>query len=745
MVTGTERQKILADWNNTRTSYPRDFSIQQVFEKIAEENPTSAALEFEGECLTYDALNQQANKLAHYLISQGVKFENPVGICMDRSPEMVIGLLGILKAGGAYVPIDPLYPHERIEYLVKDSGVSQILCHKRLADRFMGYDGTLIFLDEISEILANYNAYNPKPVSLATSMAYIIYTSGSTGKPKGSSVLNRGVVRLVKNTNYLHFYVGDVFMQFASISFDASTFEIWGCLLNGGKLVIVPPGKTGLDELADIIIGKKISVLWLTTGLFHLMVDQKTEALTSARVVLTGGDVLSANHAKQFFEKTDHLYMINAYGPTENTAFTTCYRLTPQTDFSKPIPIGKPIANTEVYIVDENMEPVAIGEKGELLTGGDGLAREYHGQPELTAQKFVKNPFKENANDRLYRTGDLVSYRDDGNIDFLGRIDQQVKIRGYRIELGELETVISGFDQVRQAVVVAREDRPGEKYLCCYFTIAADTNGHGSIGSAIKKFLVEKIPGFMIPSAFVEVSEFKMTSNGKIDRKSLPKPQPQRTLDSICIYPDSKKEHLLARIWESVLNISPVGVTDNFFALGGNSISAMRVIARIATEMDTHISAAQFFEHPTIREITVLNGETSKPDISVSRMPVQHEYPLTSNQLVFLMLEQFGRGAAYNAKCAYRIDGDIDLEQLKQAFALVIEKHIIFKTRFVTDGEPYQVHDRKNELQLEFHDLSFEENPVPRASEELCKLGEGHFNLDKDFLFRSILCKVDAS
>ena len=418
--------------------------------------------------MTYAELNERANQLAHYLRGLGVGPEVLVGICMERSLEMVVGLLGILKAGGAYVPLDPAYPAERLAFILADGGVGIVLAQEHLLHKLITHSVEVIALDGDCDAIARASQENPENKCCPQNLAYVMYTSGSTGIAKGVSIAHGGVVRLVKETDYCDFGSGEVFLQFAPLSFDASTFEIWGSLLNGSRLVLMPAGKASLRELGEAVKRHGVTTVWLTAGLFHQMVENEFESLRGLRQLLAGGDVLSAPQVEQVAQELSGCQLINGYGPTENTTFTCCYRVSAGERFESSVPIGVPVANTSVYILNDRLEPVPIGVAGEMHIDGIGLARGYLHRPELTAEKFIPNPFSEEIGARLYKTGDQARYLPDGKVEFLGRRDEQVKIRGYRVELGEIEATLAAHSGVNDAVVMAREDASGDKHLVAY-------------------------------------------------------------------------------------------------------------------------------------------------------------------------------------------------------------------------------------------------------------------------------------
>ncbi|OUL24319.1 non-ribosomal peptide synthetase [Nostoc sp. RF31YmG] len=596
-------QQLLAVWNQTQTNYPQDKSIHQLFEEQVARTPDAVALVFQGQQLTYRELNTRANQLAQYLQTLGVGADVLVGICVERSLEMIVGLLGILKAGGAYVPLDPGYPQERLAFMLADTQIKLLVTQKRLVEKLPTHNANVICLDAdwhtINQQATENFITNVKPHNLA----YVMYTSGSTGQPKGVSVIHQGVVRLVKETNYVSLTEKEIFLQISPVSFDASTFEIWGCLLNGGKLVIFPPHTPSLDELGGIIQQYQVTTLWLTAGLFHLIVDEKIDALKPLRQLLAGGDVLSVPHVQKFLNTVDNCKLINGYGPTESTTFTSCYEITAPLKPGASIPIGRPIANTQVYILDSYLQQVPIGITGELYIGGDGLAREYFNRPDLTAERFIANPLSADSQSLLYKSGDLARYLPNGEIEYLGRIDNQVKVSGFRIELGEIEIALLQSPLVKEAVVIVREDSPGEKVLAGYFV--AETNEESSqIISELRRFLKQQLPEYMVPKIFVALEALPLNANGKVDRRALPKPDAYSPeLEANYVAPRTSIEQQIADIWTQVLNVKQVGIYDNFFELGGYSLLGIQVISRLRQALQVEILMSNLFELPTVADL----------------------------------------------------------------------------------------------------------------------------------------------
>jgi amino acid adenylation domain-containing protein len=615
ILTAAERYQLLVEWNQTKTLYPRDRTIQEIFEEQVETNPHSVAIIFQEQQLTYQQLNQRANQLARYLQKLGVSPNVLVGIYIERSTEMLVGLLGILKAGGAYLPIDPSYPQERLEFMIQDAQIQVILTLEKFVPKLN--QGSKVnnglqvvcldsdWLDIEQELDSNLNIS-----STSKNLAYVEYTSGSTGNPKGVCIVHQGVVRLAKNTNYYNFSNKEVFLQLAPLSFDASTFEIWGSLLNGSKLVIMPAHTPSLIELGQAIRDYQVTTLWLTSGLFSLMVDERIEDLQLLRYLLAGGDALSVPHVQKLLKELKHTRLINGYGPTENTTFTCCYAMTGATQLNGSVPIGRPIANSQVYILDLQLQPVPIGVSGELYIGGDGLAQGYLNNSTLTAEKFITNPFDRSNSEYLYRTGDLARYCVDGNIEFIGRIDFQVKIRGFRIELNEIEAVLAQHPDVREVLVLAREDRLGSKQLVAY-VVPQDTLGGNkslvnlSLRDTLRDFLRAKLPDYMVPSSMVILEAMPLTANGKIDRKQLP-PSDGNILrdDQDFVAPSSPLETKIAHVWSQLLGLDRVDIHDNFFDIGGNSLLVIQVHTKLQEILGQDISIVNLFRYPTINVLT---------------------------------------------------------------------------------------------------------------------------------------------
>jgi amino acid adenylation domain-containing protein len=600
-------QQLLVEWNQTQVDYPQDQCIHQLFEEQVAINGDAIALVYQQEQLTYAELNQQANYLANYLLALGVKPDELVGIAIERSIETIVGILGILKAGAAYLPIDLAYPPERVAFMLENADVSILLTKEVLVEKLPPHELQILCLDaDWPKISATSSSINPQSSAQPDNLAYVMYTSGSTGLPKGVCIPHQGVVRLVKSAQYIDFDNKQVFLQLAPVSFDAATFEIWGSLLNGAKLVLFPSDKPSLAELGQIIQQQQITTLWLTAGLFHLIVDERLADLQPIQNLIAGGDILSLPHVQKVLS-TLNCRLVNGYGPTENTTFTCCHPIS-ASSLSTSVPIGRPIANTQVYILDSLLQPVSIGIPGELHIGGDGLARGYLKLPELTAEKFIPNPFTGSA--KLYKTGDLARYLANGDIEFLGRIDNQVKIRGFRLELGEIETALIQHPGLREVIVIDsyacakgdREGRPGDKRLVAYIVIHQSPNPPTE--KDLRAFLRSKLPDYMIPSAFVMVNNLPLTLNGKVDRRALPIPEYQRQdANNKPVAPRDDLEAQLTAIWQRLLGVQNISIQDNFFELGGHSLIAVRLFAEIEQIWGQNLPLATLFQQQTIEEL----------------------------------------------------------------------------------------------------------------------------------------------
>ncbi|BAZ09548.1 amino acid adenylation domain-containing protein [Calothrix sp. NIES-4071] len=751
-LTEQEQHKILVEWNDTTVDYPKHLCIHQLFEAQVEKTPNNIAVVFNNQKFTYQELNHRANKVAHYLQSKGVGTETLVGICVERSWEMVVGLLGILKAGGAYVPLDPTYPQERLSFMLADSQVQVLLTQQKFVAGFTESGVKTVCLDTEWELI-NGRLLNPTSNVTALNLAYVIYTSGSTGTPKGVAVPHRAVNRLVCNTNYVQFDKSDRIAQASNASFDAATFEIWGSLLHGATLVIIPQNIVlSPQHFAACIREQKISVLFLTTSLFNQLASIVPYAFKDLRYLLIGGEALDPKSVKAVQQNGAPQQLLNGYGPTESTTFSCWYLVQDVPEGATNIPIGRPISNTTVYILDLKLQPVPIGTPGELYIGGDGLARGYLNARELTEQKFISNPFdnsKENSficEAKLYKTGDKARFLPDGNIEFLGRVDNQVKIRGFRIELGEIEALLSQHPDVCQAVVIVREDIPGDRRLVAYIIFNQKPEANAT---TLKCFLEEKLPNYMVPAVFVILDSFPLTPNGKLDRRNLPAPERSRPVEETFVAPSNEIEEKLAVIWAELLGLEEIGVNDNFFHLGGHSLIATQMLSR-AREFQVELSFNQIFENPTIASLAQLIVHTNKEQQwqrpAIERIPHQGLLPVSFAQERVYFIEQLAvESNAYQFQATLRFHGQLNVAVLQQCLNEIVRRHEIFRTTYpAVNGQLFQVIHPHQPISFTMIDLqSF---PKDEREAEATKLVEievqKKFDLNQLPLVRWVLLKL---
>ncbi|WP_445240991.1 amino acid adenylation domain-containing protein [Microcoleus vaginatus] len=749
LLSDRERHQLLIEWNNTQVDYPKDSTIHQIFEARAQQTPDAIAVVFENKQLTYKELNQKANQVAHYLQKLGVKPEVRVGIYVDRSLEMVVGLLGIIKAGGAYVPLDPAYSSERLSFMLEDAKVQVLLAQSHLDEKIRDRASSAVFLDSDWENIARESKENCLSDVTPDCLAYVIYTSGSTGKPKGVQVNHRSAVNLFAATYPLfNFSERDAWTVFHSYAFDFSVWEIWGALVHGCKLVIVPLEVTQ-SPLAfyQLLCSERVTILNQTPSAIRQLIDaQKTadrEPKWSLRLIICGGEALPAELASELLEW--NLPLWNFYGPTEATVWTAIHRIKSVESKRGSIPIGRPLPNTQLYILDANLQPVPVGVLGQLYIGGAGLSRGYLNLPELTAQKFIPNPFCEEIGARLYKTGDIARYLPDGTIEFLGRSDNQVKIRGFRIELGEIEAVLSQHPAVRESVVLLGEDNSGENCLVAYIVSSSEfSTGQPSLISKLRGFLKEKLPQYMIPSAFVLLEALPLTSNGKIDRRSLRAPDVERSELNAASAPRTREEQLLAEIWSQVLGVKQIGIGDNFFELGGHSLLATQLIAKVREAFQVELPLRSLFQCPTVESLAaVISPQKSDAvkQVFANSLPVitpdpegRHQpFGLTDIQQAYWI----GRGETFElGGVATHIYAEIesvnlDLERFSQAWQQLIERHEMLRAIVRPDGQQ-QILEQVPAYQIQVLDLRGQNSQVVNSQIEAVRESLSHQVIPSD-------------
>ncbi|RBL90283.1 non-ribosomal peptide synthetase [Chitinophaga flava] len=696
-----QQQLLLETFNQNTTDYPRDKTIFELFETQVNHTPNHTALVYEQCQLTYKELHLQASQLAAHLQQQyQVAPGERVGIMLSRSEKMIVAILAVLKTGAAYVPIETNYPASRIAFIIQDAGIKTLVTQTDFIFDLDYYTGKMLAIDVLEPgTTALFTGVNYAPVS----PAYVMYTSGTTGTPKGVVVTHRNVVRLVKDTNYITFTPEQTLLATGAFSFDATTFEYWGMLLNGGKLVICPT--TALLQshlLAATLRENKVDTIWFTAGWFHQLIDADITIFEGLKTILAGGDKLSPQHVNTLLHHYPELNIINGYGPTENTTFSLTYRINaPLTD----IPIGKPISNTTAYILDEQDALVPVGVTGEICLSGDGLADGYLNNPALTAEKFVPNPFR--PGDRMYKTGDLGKWMPDGNIAFLGRKDEQVKIRGYRIEPGEIAACLLQHPDVTDAVVTAITSQEGEKELAAYFVSTKELQT-----TELRNHLSDALPAYMMPSHYIQLPVLPLNANGKVDKKRLPLPAADSTQNGVpYIAPRNETEQQLQAIWADILKKEHISVKDNFFDLGGHSLKATHLATRLHKVFEVRIDLKDLFEVAVLEDQAALIAQAQKTSfVAITPAAPAQNYPLSSAQRRLWVLSQFPESSvAYNMPGAYMLEGQVDKAALDFSFNSLITRHESLRTIFIQDaqGEPrQQIQPADNAaFQISYHDL----------------------------------------
>ncbi|MFP7694024.1 plipastatin non-ribosomal peptide synthetase PpsC, partial [Bacillus subtilis] len=678
-----ETHYLIHELNRTKIDYPRNETISRLFEMQAEQTPNAVAIVSDTQVFTYEDLNSWANQIASVLQIKGVGPDSVVALLTGRTPELIAGMLGILKAGGAYLPIASDLPVERIAYMLSDSGAALLLQSEKTEKQLLDIECEQIIIEDIQK---QGEAKNVDSSAGPHSLAYIIYTSGSTGKPKGVMIEQRSVIRLVKNSNYITFTPEDRLLMTSSIGFDVGSFEIFGPLLNGAALHLSDQ-QTFLDshQLKRYIEHQGITTIWLTSSLFNHLTEQNEQTFSQLKHLIIGGEALSPSHVNRIRNVCPEVSIWNGYGPTENTTFSTCLHI--QKTYELSIPIGRPVGNSTAYILNQWGVLQPVGAVGELCVGGDGVARGYLGRPDLTKEKFVPHPFA--PGDRLYRTGDLARWLPDGTIEYVGRIDDQVKVRGYRVELGEIESALRQIDGVKEAAVLARTAQTGSKELFSYISVKAGTNAE-----QVRSLLARSLPNYMIPAYIIEMETLPLTSNGKLNRKALP--EPNFTSKQTYAPPRNDLEDQLVLIWQEVLGIQRIGIEDSFFELGGDSIKALQVSARLG-RYGLSLQVSDLFRHPKIKDLSPL---ISKSERIIEQGPVQGDVPWTPVQQWFFS-QDIEERHHFNQSVMLFHSGRLSENALRPALKKLAEHHDALRMVYRNDDRRWiQINQGIHESQL---------------------------------------------
>ncbi|MCB9450594.1 MAG: amino acid adenylation domain-containing protein [Anaerolineaceae bacterium] len=749
ILSEAERQQVLAGWNATAADYPQDATLQQLFEAQVERTPDAVALISGDGRLSYRDLNAKANQLAHHLRSLGVQAETLVGVSMERSPELVMALLAILKAGGVYVPLDPHYPQERLSFIIEDTGLEVILTQAVVAANLPENRTKVISVDTAWP--ADQPTANLSIPAQIDDLAYVIYTSGSTGRPKGVMALHRGAVnRLTWMWRTFPFGVGEVNSQKTSLNFVDAVWENFGALLQGVPTVIISDDVVkDAPALVKTLAENHVTRLTLVPSLLRALLDSgHIQDLHSLTHWITSGEVLPVELVQRFREALPDCRLINLYGSSEVAADVTCFD-TRDYDNQASVPVGKPIANTQIYLLDAQMQPVPLGVAGEIHVGGAGLARGYLNRPELTDQKFVANPFSTDANARLYKTGDQGRYLPDGAIAYGGRVDYQVKLRGFRIELGEIEAVLTQVPGVRQALVILREDTPGDPRLVAY-AVGEDVPAPGVLRTHLKTIL----PDYMIPSAFIVLEALPLTPNGKVDRLALPVPEAvRRGSDATIVSPRTPVEQSIAAVWSEVLGVERIGVHDDFFDLGGHSLKATQVAGRLQDIFGVAVPVRLLLDHPTIAGLAaVVEGQSRAADggrLEDAIVPVARDgrLPLSfAQERLWIIEKMMPTGSAYNIPGAIQLKGRLDVGVLEASLTEIVRRHEVLRTTFHSSGG--KVEQRIHESRP-FKVTFFDAQSIPAAERDsqiatwIQEETHSTFDLENGPLVRARLIQVD--
>ncbi|NPC82856.1 amino acid adenylation domain-containing protein, partial [Pyxidicoccus fallax] len=746
LLTPEERHLLLREWNAASADFPRDLCVHELFSLQAARTPDAVAVSFGSQSLTYRQLDERTNQLARHLRSLGVGPEVLVGLCVERSVDLIVSILGVLKAGGAYLPLEASYPAERLAFMLQDSRVGLLLVHHSQLQHLPPFSVPVVRVDSDWEAISRHSVL-PLPSSAGPeNLAYVIYTSGSTGRPKGSAILHRGIAALLFNTNFVRFTPEDRVAQASNASFDPSTFEIWGALLHGARLVGITanPAREPQEFAAQVKDGA-ITIMFVTTAVLHLLARQVPDAFRHVHTLVFGGEAADPLAVREVLRHGPPRRLLNGYGPTECTVFSTFHPIDAPPLLGHPVPIGRPITNGPVYLLDKHLRPVPIGVPGELYVGGERLGRGYFNRPELTARTYVPDPFGSEPGARLYKTGDLARYLPDGRIEYLGRIDLQVKIRGFRVELGEIEELLRQHPAVKDCTVVALE-AGGDRKLAAYVVAREQPPAQATL----RAWLRERLPEHMVPASFTVLPALPLTPNGKVDRRALPAPEPARGDESSYQPPRTATEETLCRLWGSLLDMERVGIHDNFFHLGGHSLLATQLVSRVRAELGKELSLRTLFTGPTVAELAQHlsslepPAELARPVPPLRRVPRGGPMTLSFSQVrLWRFFQRAPQSSAYNIPRAFRLIGPVEPRHIEAAFEGLIARHESLRVTYSEeDGVPVQRVHPPSGFQLQQVDLRGRDDREAEAMRYMQESALRPFDLTRGPLLHASLLRL---
>jgi amino acid adenylation domain-containing protein len=745
----SEEHRTLRQWNSATCDFPRDLCVHELFSQQAARTPDAPAVTYGQHSLTYRQLDERSNQLARHLRSLGVGPEVLVGLCVERSVDLVLGILGILKAGGAYLPLESSYPSERLAFMLQDASVSLLLVHHDKLQRLPPFSGPVVRLDSASDsdAIGRQSSQPLPPAACPDNLAYVIYTSGSTGKPKGSSIFHRGICALSFDRDFHPFSPQDRVAQASNVSFDPSTFEIWGALLHGAHLVgITADPARAPEDFSAQVREQAVTVMFVSTAVLNLLARQFPSTFQHVHTLVFGGEAADPVALRELFLHGPPRRLLNGYGPTECTVFSSFHHVSSPPPVGSPVPIGRPLSNGPLYILDKHLHPVPIGVPGELYVSGERLGRGYFNRPELTARIYLPDPFSSRPGARLYKTGDLARFLPDGRIEYLGRIDHQVKIRGFRVELGEIEEQLRLHPGVEECTVQAVE-AGGDRRLAAWFV----PREQAPAPAELRTFLRERLPEHMLPASFTVLSSLPLTPNGKVDRRALPSAEPARGDEHNYVPPRTPAEETLCRLWASLLELERVGIHDNFFHLGGHSLLATQLLSRVRAEFGVQLPLRVLFTGPTVAELAKHLSDVAPTEEPQRPMPPLRHVPRGGALPVSFTQERFWRffqrapqSSAYNIPCAFRLRGRVDPRAFRGAFQALIARHESLRATFSEEeGRPVQRIADSVDFQMREVDLRGREQREAEARHHMQEAAQRPFELTRGPLLHASLLRLE--